>query len=410
MLTYLGRFAVTASDDSTVRVWDLQAPQLTKVDRHSMGKVKQLCPLKDGRRVVSCGEDGVAKVWDAGLGSTLFTLQDGHDSPITQLALAADGKTVVTGSADRCICTWDVENGGLLSKAPAQPGSRVRSMVFDDLCLRAAVLLYDCNVLLVDVSSGKTLQQVIRRGEHGDTSVVTSLSMTKDGQYVVACSKDGSFRTWSIRAKKFIGGASGHQDAIVCSAMSHDEKVFATASLDGTVRLSRFLDGQSLQVLPQLRGTCPTLLALSHPLAYPSYPNSAAVSHSSGLMAVALDSQSVAVWDLDPLLDPHSRIRSKPILLPPHKGEVQGIVFSPSGALLATWGTECTVRVWRFRPHRRVSNGQGHEEGDQVAFFMADSAVSCCCFIGREGEAAGVLAVGDQLGLVHFLDLPIEIQ
>ena len=65
------------------------------------------------------------------------------------------------------------------------------------------------------------------------------------------------------------------------------------------------------------------------------------------------------------------------------------------------------MRVWRFKPSR----GSGQEgQGDQVAFFMADSAISCCCFIGMEGEAAGVLAVGDQLGLVHFLDLPIEIQ
>ena len=224
VLTYLGRFAVTASDDSTVRVWDLQAPQLTKVDRHVSGKVSQLVPLKDGRRVVSCGEDGVAKVWEAGMGATLFTLEGGHEAPIAHLAVAADGKTVVTGSADRCICTWCLEKGSLISKAPSQPGSRVRTMVFDDLCLRAAILLYDCNVLLVELASGKTLQQVVKRGEHGASSVVTSLCMTKDGQHVIVCSKDGSYRTWSIRAKKFVAGdTAGHQEGIVCSALSHDE-------------------------------------------------------------------------------------------------------------------------------------------------------------------------------------------
>ncbi len=49
VLTYLGRFAVTASDDHTVRVWDTRAAPLKKVDKHA-GKVKQVSILsKEGR-------------------------------------------------------------------------------------------------------------------------------------------------------------------------------------------------------------------------------------------------------------------------------------------------------------------------------------------------------------------------
>jgi hypothetical protein len=41
VLTYHGRFAVTASDDCTVRVWDTKAVDLKKVAKHG-GKVKQV--------------------------------------------------------------------------------------------------------------------------------------------------------------------------------------------------------------------------------------------------------------------------------------------------------------------------------------------------------------------------------
>ena len=216
-----------------------------------------------------------------------------------------------------------------------------------------------------------------------------------------------------------------------CSSYLPLQTLLATASFDKTVRLSQVRDGSCLASLPL--SSAPALLAFS--------------PKDSMLLAVALDTNSVVIWDI-------TGAQPRPLVIPPQKGEVRavhtsgavhtsegspccyfyslcrgwcqlnnqccpppplsqltGLLFSPNGEFLATWGQDCTVRLWPVTPA-----GDGMPE-EPDAFFMCDAAISCCCFApgGRgtgsgggaeDGPAGAVLAVGDVSGHVHFLDLP----
>lgn len=77
-----------------------------------------------------------------------------------------------------------------------------------------------------------------------------------------------------------------------------------------------------------------------------------------------------------------------------HKSGVNAVVWSPDGEFLVTGGQDCTLRVWR------ASTGRQH------AFFMADAAITCCCFSGAHRD---IIAAGDAAGAVHYLDFPDEL-
>ncbi len=62
-MTAAGRFAVTAGEDGTARVWDLAAEALVAPACHG-GRVTALAALPDGQLVVSAGEDGCVFLWD----------------------------------------------------------------------------------------------------------------------------------------------------------------------------------------------------------------------------------------------------------------------------------------------------------------------------------------------------------
>lgn len=68
------RFAVTASMDATVRVWDLAARSQGTVHTHT-GKVSSISVSPDGATAASVGDDGQALLWDTVGGMLRGTLQ-----------------------------------------------------------------------------------------------------------------------------------------------------------------------------------------------------------------------------------------------------------------------------------------------------------------------------------------------
>jgi len=62
--------------------------------------------------------DGCVDVWDAVVGSLLFTFE-GHLGPVYAIVVSLDEYTVTSGGADATIRVWDL--GGLLRDDPNMP-------------------------------------------------------------------------------------------------------------------------------------------------------------------------------------------------------------------------------------------------------------------------------------------------
>ena len=86
----------------------------------------------DGRHVVSASEDKTLKVWNVAAGRCLATLE-GHSKGVMCAAVFPDGRRVVSTSEDKTLKVWDIETGRCV--ATLEGHSR------DVRCAASAVLL-----------------------------------------------------------------------------------------------------------------------------------------------------------------------------------------------------------------------------------------------------------------------------
>lgn len=109
-----GRLAISASQDKTLKVWDVASRcELHTIQEHSNG----LALSADGRLAVSASRDKTLKVWDVVTGRELRTLT-GHSDGVQDVALSADGRLAVSASCDMTLKVWDMATGRVLSTFP----------------------------------------------------------------------------------------------------------------------------------------------------------------------------------------------------------------------------------------------------------------------------------------------------
>jgi len=206
-----GRRIVTASDDRTARVWDLQTGgQIAALTEHT-APVRSAVFSPDGLRVVSTqtpqrsgnvtivtSNDSVALLWDALSGRVILRFE-GDMVQLYDATFSPNGKRIVTASGDNTARIWDAATGKPIA-----------------------------------VLSG-----------HSDS--VLSAAFNSRGDKIVTASADETVRVWDAEAMTTIAVLKGHSGAVWSAVFSPDGERILTASDDTTARIWRiFLTTQAL--------------------------------------------------------------------------------------------------------------------------------------------------------------------
>jgi WD40 repeat protein len=92
-----GRKAISASGDSTLKVWDLEKGQELRTLRGHSSWVRAVAVTPDGLKVVSASSGNTLKVWDLEKGEVIATFTG--DGSMFCCAIASDGVTVIAGES-----------------------------------------------------------------------------------------------------------------------------------------------------------------------------------------------------------------------------------------------------------------------------------------------------------------------
>ena len=205
--------------------------------------VYRVCVSADGKRLLTSSADKTLRLWDTDTGRCLRVFT-GHTDCIIGAALSPDGQRVLSGSHDGTVCLWDATTGQELQKMPG-PTNGVLSVAFgpDGQAVSGS---FDATMRLWDLNTGKKL-----RNFTGHTGWMLNVTYSEQAKLAAtSCiGTDRSIRLCHLETGKAVIKMIGHTDKIVSVCFSTDGKRLLSSSYDATVRLWDVQTGEELKQL-----------------------------------------------------------------------------------------------------------------------------------------------------------------
>ena len=324
-LTPDGRRAVSASDDASLKLWDIASgAELRRYAGHT-GPVLAAITL-DGRRLASGSQDKTIRVWDLESGDLLGCLA-GHGEAVSSLAVTRDGRRLVSGSYDATIRIWDLEKlVEVRSLAGHAYGVNAVALCPQDRRIISAS--YDHTLRVWDLDSGALLLVL---SEH--QGPVNGVAVDPGGRWIVSTSADHSLKIWDLRTGNELQTLAGHTDEVTGVAVTRQGLV-VSASWDRTLRVWDLGNPEASYALT------------GHP-----YRVTGVAVTPDGSQAVSAGwDTTLRVWDL--------AARSAPEQAPGHNGYVDA-VFIERGEFTAISFSEDTQLIWELKSGALKSRNHG---------------------------------------------------
>ncbi|MGG6242880.1 hypothetical protein ACQ4N7_30165, partial [Nodosilinea sp. AN01ver1] len=108
------RILVSCGQDGLVKVWDIDSGDCLHTMTEHRGMCWALAMHPAGDRFATSSFDHTVKIWDIATGTCLHTLR-GHTAEVCGVHFSPDGQLVASASSDRTLRLWDVATGQCLT-------------------------------------------------------------------------------------------------------------------------------------------------------------------------------------------------------------------------------------------------------------------------------------------------------
>lgn len=235
-----GRRALTAAEDRTVRLWDLETGRcLRKLEGHG-SRVRAVAWSADPRYALSAADDFSLRVWDIKTGKCLRELYDKRSSH-NCVAWTADRQFALAGSFTPQVRLWEVETESCtMLEGHERP---VHSVAWSPDEGRALSGSLDGSIRIWDIGARRCIR-VLERHQ----GWVLSLAWSADGRRAFSGGGEGTLRLWDVETGACLRVYDG-RESVHSIAWSADERYVLSGGGDASVRVWEVESGRCVHVL-----------------------------------------------------------------------------------------------------------------------------------------------------------------
>lgn len=286
-----GEWLVTASYDTTARVWNVKTGALrATLQGHRKGaKIEDLqdAAFHPGNPdiVATVGDDGRAVIWNLSkaplpvhpaLGrdriwqpdgklagsitvpwNTVFleahaeNILDKHKQKITSVAFSPDGKELITASNDDTVRAWDWKSGKPIGKPLAAHSADIRRAVFNKAGDRIFTASWDQTAAVWDNATFYLLHRF-----RGHSRQIRDIAYSDAARRLATGAQDSTTRIWALDGDDVVAKLEIEKPINAARTNPADRNEFAVAGYDGIVRTWKLNDTVPVERARYASQTC----------------------------------------------------------------------------------------------------------------------------------------------------------
>merc|ERR1719399_1117310 len=198
------RMVVSASRDKSIIIWELKrddeenygfARRALKGHGHF---VQDVVLSSDGNFALSASWDSTLRLWDLAQGTTTRRFV-GHSKDVLSVAFSADNRQIVSGSRDRTIKLWNTL--GVCKYTIQEQGHTewVSCVRFSPLAQNPVIVSsgWDKLVKVWNLSNCK-----LKRDYHGHSGYLNTVTVSPDGSLCASGGRDGTAKLWDLGSEE----------------------------------------------------------------------------------------------------------------------------------------------------------------------------------------------------------------
>ncbi|VUZ44342.1 unnamed protein product [Hymenolepis diminuta] len=208
----------TAGRDSVIRVWDTKRqadPYLQSMEHHA-DWVNDIVLCCEGEYLISASNDTTVKVWNARTGFCMSTLPT-HKDYVLVLAYAQHKEEVASAGLDHAIFLWDVntlrnltpKNNTVTTSSFSDEKDSIYSLAMDPV---GSILVAGSPDKLIRMWDPRTCQPIGQLRGHTDN--VRALLIRPDAQEILSGSSDGTIKLWNVGMRRCTETIRRHSEGV----------------------------------------------------------------------------------------------------------------------------------------------------------------------------------------------------